>query len=81
MTHRPQEFSYDSLNRVAHANTSLSEIPVTSQIRIKYTEPLRKTNNLPYRKLRGFKNGHLNIASLFEHFQTHAKNFHARPNI
>ena len=55
--------------RVAHANTSLSEIPALSQIRIPYIEPLRKTNKLPYQKLKGFKIGQLNIASLFKHIE------------
>ena len=47
----------------------LSEILVSAQIRIPYTQPLRQTNNLTYRKLKGFKIGHLNIAIPFKHIE------------
>lgn len=56
--------------KVAHVNTSSSDIQAFAQTRTQScTQPPRQTNNLPYRKLKGFKIGHLNIASLFKHIE------------
>ena len=55
---------------VDDVNISSSNISISAQIRTRScTQPGRQTNNPPYRKLKGFKIGHLNIASLFKHIE------------
>ena len=55
---------------VDDANISSSNISISAQIRTRsYTQPRRQTNNPSYRKLKCFKIGHLNIASLFKHIE------------
>ena len=51
-------------------NISSRNIPISTQIRTQScNQPQRQTSNPPYRKLQGFKIGHLNIASLFKHIE------------
>ena len=55
---------------VNDVNISSSNISMSAQIRTRScTQPRRQTNNPSYRKLNGFKIGHLNIASLFKHIE------------
>ena len=55
---------------VDDVNISSSNISISAQIRTRScTQPRRQNNNPSYRKLKGFKIGHLNIASLFKHIE------------
>ena len=55
---------------VDDVNISSNNISISAQTRTRScTQPRRQTNNPSYRKLKGFKIGHLNIASLFKHIE------------